>query len=81
MHVSLFPIVLCTLLIHCCSEALADLDEDKSDSEGLIAMVRSVTKTVPANLSVGPFNIDTRNYANTLLNLGRAMFIDLLFIN
>merc|ERR1712179_250132 len=51
------------------SEVLAEVDQDKGDNEGLIGMVRSVTKNVPANLAVGPFNIDTRNYANTLVNL------------
>ena len=57
-------------------EVLAGGDQDKDDNEGLIGMVRSVTKNVPSNLAIGPFNIDTRNYANTLVNLCRAMFID-----
>ena len=45
-------------------------------STGLVGMVRSVTRSLPANLSVGPFSIDTRNYANTLVNLCRHMFIN-----
>ena len=57
-------------------EVLAEIDQDKDGNEGLIGMVRSVTKIVPSNLAIGPFNIDTRNYANTLVNLCRAMFID-----
>ena len=57
-------------------EVLAEIDQDKDGNEGLIGMVRSVTKNVPSNLAIGPFNIDTRNYANTLVNLCRAMFID-----
>ena len=58
------------------SEVLAEVDQDRGDDEGLIGMVRSVTKNVPANLAIGPFNIDTRNYANTLVNLCKAVFID-----
>ena len=43
--------------------------EKVEHSDGLLGMVRSLTRNVPANLAVGPFNIDTRNYANTLVNL------------
>ena len=49
--------------------------EEIERSKGLVGMVRSVTKNVPSNLAIGPFNIDTRNYANTLVNLCRPMFI------
>ena len=38
------------------------------ESSGFLGMVRSVTKTVPSNIAIGPFNIDTRSYANTLVN-------------
>ena len=44
--------------------------EEEESPTGLVEMVRSVTKNVP-NLSIGPFNIDTRNYAYTLVNLCR----------
>ena len=49
--------------------------EEIERSTGLVGMVRSVTKNVPSNLAIGPFNIDTRTYANTLVNLCRPMFI------
>ena len=72
----LFWLVMVSVAGAALGEVLAEIDQDKDGNEGLIGMVRSVTKNVPSNLAIGPFNIDTRNYANTLVNLCRAMFID-----
>ena len=65
------------LVIHLSrAEETEEQNKAEENHTGLVGMVRSVTKSVPPNLSIGPFNIDTRNYANTIVNLCRAMFID-----